>query len=369
MTSGDAPSPVSPSATGSERTPGPSPPVRLRDYRPRPFGPAPWLPGPHAQTLGGRLLRPRRSPAYRRERWTTPDDDFLDLDFAFDPDRRGDGRPLVLVLHGLEGCSDSGYVRTCCLRLLERELRPVALNFRSCSGEPNRRPRFYHSGETGDPAWVLSRLRQRWPSAPLGAVGFSLGGNALLKLLGERGPGAADLLDAAVAVSVPYRLAAGAGALEEGMGWLYTAYFLRSLRRSVRAKVRRRGHDFDLERLARTGTLRAFDDAFTAPVHGFEDAADYYRRSSAARWLEGIRVPTLVLQSRDDPFLPADALPEAELRRQPWVVAAVQDRGGHVGFVEGSAPWRADFWAEREAARFLRRTLTGTAVGPPGPDG
>ncbi len=295
---------------------------------------------------------------YRRERWTTPDDDFLDLDFAFDPAAdRGDRRPVVLVLHGLEGSSTSGYVRVCCRRLVERGLRPVVLNFRSCSGEPNRRPRFYHSGETGDPARVLGRLRDRWPGAPVGAVGFSLGGNALLKLLGERGAEARELVDAAAAISVPYRLAAGAEALERGMGRLYTAYFLRSLRRSVRAKVRRRGHDYDLDRLAGANTMRAFDDAFTAPVHGFEDAADYYRRCSAARWLEGVRVPTLLVQARDDPFLPPGALPEATIREQPWLVPALVDRGGHVGFVEGAAPWEIDFWSEREAARYLAAAL------------
>ena len=358
MTS-DAPAPTGRPTAGSDTLRDASPPAILRTYRPRPFRPAPWLSGPHAQTLGGRLLRAGSSPVYRRERWSTPDGDFLDVDLAFDPGHGGDRRPVVLVLHGLEGCSESGYVRTCCRRLRERGLRPVALNFRSCGGEPNRLPRFYHSGETADPAHALTRLRERWPGAPLGAVGFSLGGNALLKLMGERGREAADLVDAAVAVSVPYRLAAGAEALEEGMGRLYTAYFLRSLRRSVRAKVRQRGHDFDLDRLARADTLREFDDAFTAPVHGFEDAHDYYRRASAAGWLEGIRVPTLVVQARDDPFLPREALPERELRRHPWLAAAVHDGGGHVGFVEGTAPWRADFWAEREAARFLEHALVG----------
>lgn len=341
----------------------------VRGFEPRPFRPTPWLPGPHTQTLGGRLLRKGRPVAYRRERWDTPDGDFLDLDFAFDPsDGPADRRPVVVVLHGLEGSSTSGYVEVCCRRLSERGLRPVALNFRSCSGEPNRRPRFYHSGETGDPARVLAGLRERWPEAPIGAVGFSLGGNALLKLLGERGEEAGELVDAAAAISVPYRLDAGAEALEGGMGRLYTAYFLRSLRRSVRAKARLRGHDFDLGRLDRADSLRAFDDAFTAPVHGFEDAADYYLRCSSARFLEAIRVPTLLVQARDDPFLPPEALPEATIRDQSWLAPALVDRGGHVGFVAGTTPGEIDFWAEREAARFLARALGGRAdddVPPP----
>lgn len=351
-------------------------PRAFRGFEPRPFRPASWLRGAHLQTLVGRLLRPRATVRYRRERWTTEDGDFLDLDFA-DPGPGGPdvpaagadgvsgrqrrdgpvGRPTVLVLHGLEGGSDSGYVLELVGRLGEAGLGAVALNFRSRSGEPNRHRRFYHSGETDDLAHVLGRLREERPDAPLAAVGFSLGGNVLLKYLGERGETARDVLDAAVAVSVPYRLGASARRMERGLGPMYAAYFLRSLRASVRAKARERGHDFDLERLARVRSLREFDDAFTAPVHGFHDAADYYRRSSSARFLPDVRVPTLLLQSRDDPFLPEGGLPEAEMRQNPWLLPVLVDRGGHVGFVEGPTPWEVDFWAEAEAVRFLAAAL------------
>lgn len=327
---------------------------------PRPFRPPAWLRNPHLQTLTARLLRPTRDVTFRRERWETPDGDFLDLDFAAaEAGAEAAPRPLVLVLHGLEGCSGSGYVRQTCGELRLRGLDAVALNFRSRSGEPNRRRRFYHSGETDDPAWVLERLRGRRPAAPIGAVGFSLGGNVLVKLLGERGEGARELLSAAVAVSVPYDLAAGAEALERGLGPLYAAYFLQSLRRSVRAKERLRGHDYGVDGLAGLRSLREFDDAVTAPVHGFEDADDYYRRSSSARFLQGLRVPTLVIQSRDDPFLPEEAIPEEAMRSNPWVVAAVTRHGGHVGFLESGSPWRPRFWAEEAAARFLARALYG----------
>ena len=305
----------------------------------------------------GRLLRPAREVAYRRERWETDDGDFLDLDFV-DPAPGGAGsRPLVVLLHGLEGGSESGYVLETARRLREAGLDAVALNFRSRGGEPNRRRRFYHSGETGDLALVLSRLRERRPAAPLGAVGFSLGGNVLLKYLGERGEAAGEVLDAAVAVSVPFRLAASARRMERGLGPLYAAFFLRSLRRSIREKVRRRGHDFDLGRLRRVRSLREFDDAFTAPVHGFRDARDYYRRSSSARFLPDVRVPTLLLQSRDDPFLPEAGLPEAAMRDNPFLLPALVTGGGHVGFVEGRVPWEPRFWAEREAARFVAAAL------------
>ncbi len=352
-------------------------------YEPRPFRPAPWLPGSHLQTLGGRMLRPGGPVAYRRERWATGDGDFLDLDFldrdGSGPDARHDGpgperggrtgsgragrsgpdaRPLVLLLHGLEGGSDSAYVVEAARRLGEAGLDAVALNFRSRSGEPNRLRRFYHSGETGDLASVLARLREDRPDAPLAVIGFSLGGNVLLKHLGERGERAREVVDAAVAVSVPYRLAASARRMERGLGPMYAAWFLRSLRRSVRAKAREHGHDFDLDRLARVRSLREFDDAFTAPVHGFRDAEDYYRRSSSARFLPEIRVPTLLLQARDDPFLSEEGLPEERMRRNPWLLPVLVERGGHVGFVEGATPWEARFWAEEEAVRYLTTVLT-----------
>lgn len=332
--------------------------VRAVPAPPRPFRPAPWLRNPHLQTLGARLLRARGRVTRRRERWETPDGDFLDLDFA-DPADAGEAAPLVLVLHGLEGCSGSGYVQQLCRELVARGMGAVALNFRSRSGEPNRRRRFYHSGETGDPGFVLGRLRERRPRAPIGAVGFSLGGNVLVKLLGERGEAARELLDAAVAVSVPYDLAAGAEALEEGLGPMYTAYFLHSLRASVRAKREARGHDYGLEELRGLRTLRAFDDAFTAPVHGFRDADDYYRSSSAARFLPDVRLPTLVIQARDDPFLPEPALPLDAIRSNPWIVEAVTRHGGHVGFLESAVPWRPRFWAEEAAAGFLEEALLG----------
>jgi predicted alpha/beta-fold hydrolase len=351
-----------------ERDPDPGTPF---SHHPEAFQPAWWLPGPHAQTLGGRLLREGTRPRYRRERWETPDGDFLDLDFwaagaQGDPARGGgdgttvagdDRRPVVLILHGLEGCSESGYVVESCRRLAARGCLPVALNFRSRSGEPNRTRRFYHSGETGDLAFVLDRLADRPGERPVGVLGYSLGGNVLLKYLGERGAGARPRVQAAAAVSVPYRLSASARRMERGMGRLYSRFFLRSLRRSLQRKVARRGHSYDLERLERVGTLRAFDDAFTAPVHGFRDAEDYYRRSSSARYLHGIRVPTLLLQARDDPFLPREALPEAEMEANPWLLPRITEAGGHLGFVEAEGPWGARFWAESEAARYLARAL------------
>ncbi len=323
-------------------------------FRARPFRPARWAPGPHAQTLLARALRSPSGPKFRRERIETPDGDFLDVDWAPDP---GERAPVVLVIHGLEGSSRRSYIRSVCRDLLARGIRPVAMNFRGCGGEMNRAPRFYHSGETGDPTFLLETIRKRYPERRFGALGFSLGGNVLLKLMGERGDGGRGLLDAAAAMSVPYDLAAGADLLERTrMGRVYSAYFLRSLRRKALAKAELLHGRVHLDGLRRAGTLRAFDDAVTAPLHGFRDATDYYEASSSAAFLSGIRVPTLLLQSRDDPFLPPAMIPLDAMEANPVLVPALTARGGHVGFLEG-LPWRPRFWGDEEAARFLGEVL------------
>ncbi len=333
-------------------------------FRVRPFQPAWWLRRAHAQTVGGKLLRPDPAIELRRERLETPDGDFVDLDFT--PPPRA-GAPVVLVLHGLEGSARRRYMLVTYRELLARGLHPVGLNFRSCSGEPNRRPRFYHSGETSDLRCVLDHLAGRFSAVPKGAVGFSLGGNVLLKYLGEEGAAAGERLSAAVAVSVPFDLSAGAASLERGvMARVYTGYFLRNLRRKVRAKAELlRGH-CDVEATLAAGTLREFDDAATAPLHGFADAADYYRRASSGPYLERIRVPTLLLHSEDDPFLPPRAIPRDAVAGNPSLVAGFTRDGGHVGFLTwakdpASGRRRVGFWAEEEAARFLAAIL-----GPPG---
>lgn len=334
-------------------------------FRLRPFNPSSWLQGPHLQTLGGKLLRPSDAPPLIRVRLDTPDGDFLDLDVGPEPDGPESHResdvpaPLVLVLHGLEGSSRRSYVLLMYRALLNRGIRPVGMNFRGCSGEPNRRVRFYHSGETGDIRYVLDELHRRFPGRPMGAVGFSLGGNVLLKYLGERDEGEHPRVNAAVTVSVPFDLSAGADRLEEGpWGRLYTYYFLRMLRRKIRLKEALVTGHVDVAEALSAPTLRGFDEVATAPIHGFESAQDYYVRSSSASFLSRVETPTLVLQSRDDPFLPESALPEGTIRENPHLVAGITDRGGHVGFVEG-APWSPRFWAEEQAARFLAHRLAG----------
>ncbi|MCY3679180.1 MAG: alpha/beta fold hydrolase [Gemmatimonadetes bacterium] len=322
-------------------------------FVPARFRPAWWLRGRHAQTLAGKYLRSGRGLPLERRRVGTPDADFLDLDFAPEPAARA---PLVLLLHGLEGSTQREYMSLMFRELFDRGLRGVGMNFRGCGGEPNRLPRAYHSGETGDLAHVIADLRRSRPGRRIGAAGFSLGGNVLLKYLGERrdAPG----IDAAVAVSVPFDLPGSAERLSNGvMGRAYGAYFLRSLRRKVHEKRHLLNGEVDVDRTLAARTLKDFDDALTAPLHGFADADDYYARADVRRHLAHIGVPALLIQARDDPFLPRGATPDAIVAGHPYLRAAFTDRGGHLGFVEGELPWRPRFWAEREAARFLAQEL------------
>jgi hypothetical protein len=287
----------------------------------------------------------------RRERLETPDGDFLDLDFTPDPHP---DRPLVLILHGLEGSTRRRYVRLMLAEIEAAGMAGVALNFRGCSGEPNRAPRAYHSGETGDTTFVLEALRRRYARRPLGAVGYSLGGNVVLKLLGEGNVGERVGLEAAVAISVPYDLDEGARIMEStGWGRTYSFFFLRSLRRKVRDKADVVRGLVDVERALGSLSIRAFDDAFTAPLHGFDSASQYYEACSARCFLATIGVPALLLHALDDPFLPSSSVPVEAIRANPRLTLGIHATGGHVGFIAGS-PWSPAFWAEAEAARYLR---------------
>ncbi|MCU0936006.1 MAG: hydrolase [Gammaproteobacteria bacterium] len=323
------------------------------------------------------MVRRRPRLGLRRERVELPDGDFLDLDWVApaagpagsrgaDPERvdvsargawGGTGRarpaeraPVVLVLHGLEGSSDSHYARGLLAAVRDRGWTGVLMHFRGCSGEPNRLPRSYHSGETGDTAYVVSLLRGRLPGRPLAVVGYSLGGNVLLKWLGETG--SAATVDCAVAVSVPFELSAAANRLERGFSRFYQWWLLRSLADALEEKVARGTLPPAFAGHARSRTFRAFDDAVTAPLHGFAGVDDYYGRSSSRQYLGGIAVPTLILHALDDPFLVPAAVPVPS-EVPSAVTLEVYPRGGHVGFVAGRWPWRAEYWLERRIPAFL----------------
>lgn len=317
------------------------------------FDPPWWARGAHAQTLGARFFRPKGRVLLKRERWDTPDGDFVDLDFADGEGLRDDC--LVVLLHGLEGSARSGYAYQLYEQLSRRRIQAVGLNFRSCSGELNRGMRLYHSGETEDPRWVLNRLKERFPERRLAAVGISLGGNVLLKYLGESGGQSG--LAAAAALSVPFNLSAGADFMETGFARVYVTSLLRTLKRKVRIRKDQLGGLVDFERTMISRTFREFDDAATAPLHGFEGAEDYYSRSSSAGFLGAITTPTLVIHSADDPFLPAAAIPAHALECNPMVTSLISDHGGHVGFITGANPLKPLFWAENVIADWLADRL------------
>jgi predicted alpha/beta-fold hydrolase len=228
------------------------------------------------------------------------------------------------------------------------------------AGSSTAPSRFYHSGETGDVELVIRRLVAEHPGAPLTLTGVSLGGNVLLKWLGEQGSDVPGELRAAAAVSVPYDLARGSRHIEQGFARVYSRHFLRSLKRKAVAKRERYPDLFDAAALARSRTLWDFDDHVTAPVHGFTSAEDYYARSSAIHFLGGIRVPTLLVSAADDPFLPRAVLDEVRgvAASNPALTVQFVPRGGHVGFVAGRVPWRPEYWAEQRAMAFLARHVS-----------
>jgi hypothetical protein len=296
-----------------------------------------WLPGGHLQTIWPALFSRRHHgapPAYRRERWTTPDGDFVDVDLL---DAKDTAAPWLVLFHGLEGSSRGAYALAFADWAREAGWAYAVPHFRGCSGELNLAPRAYHSGDFEEVGWVLARLRER-AGRPLYAVGISLGGNALLRWAEEMGEQAATVARAVAAVSSPIDLTAGGHAIGRGFNRLaYTPYFLRTMKPKALAKWAQHPGLFDRERLLAARTLYEFDDVFTAPLHGFRGTDDYWARASAKPHLGRIRIPALVLNARNDPFVPAGSLPGVhEVGR--CVTLWQPAHGGHVGFAAGRPP-------------------------------
>jgi len=308
-----------------------------------------WLPGGHAQTLWPLLIKPRPLPL-RRERWSTPDDDFIDVDFL---DAAPDA-PTLVLFHGLEGSSRSHYAISTARACQAAGWRCVLPHFRGCSGELNLQPRAYHSGDSAEIDWILRRVQAR-QGGRLHAAGVSLGGNALLKWAGEQGSAAGVLVTGVAAFCPPLDLAACGHQLARGFNRLYTAHFLTTLKRISAERLRRFPGLFDAGRMRQAKTLWDFDDAVTGPVHGFAGADDYWQRCSAKPFLRSVAVPALVVNPRNDPFLPAPHLPAPQ-----DVAACVRLEqpagGGHVGFVGGYFPGRLDWLAQRLLHFFLFET-------------
>jgi hypothetical protein len=291
-----------------------------------------WLPGGHLQTIWPALALARPQVVYRRERWDTPDADFIDVDFV----DGAPGQPLVVLFHGLEGSSNSHYARALMATLAKRGWSGAIPHFRGCSGELNRAPRFYHSGDAAEVDWIMQRLRLR-AKGKLYACGVSLGGNALLRWLGEA-QHQADFVDAACAVSAPLDLARGGAALSSGLNMGYTRMFLKSLKPKCLAKLDQFPGLFERSALLNARDLYQFDNVVTAPLHGYRDTNDYWDRASAKHVLADISVPTLVLNARNDPFLPGIYLPRLA---SASVTLEYPQHGGHVGFAHQRQGWLA----------------------------
>ena len=309
------------------------------------------------RTLWGKFMRRRPALPTRVERWDTEDGDFLDVHRLDAPA----GAPRLLILHGLEGTERSHYAGGLLHEALRRGWAADLLIFRSCGNEPNRALRFYHSGETTDLDSVVRRLLTADPSSPLLLVGVSLGGNVLLKWLGELGDRVPVQVRAAAAISVPFDLARGSRFLDRGFSRFYQAHFLRSLRKKAVQKSAQYPRAIRPEVVGRARTLYQFDDLITAPVHGFRDADDYYTQSSSLHFLARVRTPTLLLSAHDDPFLPRAVLDEVRdiARSNPSLHLEFVERGGHVGFISGTIPWRPFYYAEWRATEFLDDMLEG----------
>ncbi|BBB68126.1 alpha/beta hydrolase [Undibacterium sp. YM2] len=307
-----------------------------------------WLPGGHLQTIYPALFINKPHTPLRRERWTTPDNDFVDIDFLDGEP----GKPFVVLFHGLEGSSDSHYARAMMAALRERGWSGAIPHFRGCSGELNQAPRFYHSGDAQEIDWIIERLYQQFHHRHDGgkfyAAGVSLGGNALLRWLGES-QHHADIVNAACAVSAPLDLAQGGASLSSGFNMIYTRMFLKTLKPKCLQKLNQFPGLFNRDAMLNARDLYEFDNVVTAPLHGYLDTDDYWHRASAKHILNDITVPTLVLNARNDPFLPAQHLPTQAAR---CVTLDYPDHGGHVGFAAGNVPGHLN-WLPQKILHFF----------------
>lgn len=323
---------------GTARTAKPAAPV----YR------APWwLPGGHVQTVYASLVSPPPQVTYRRERWdTTPngvaDGDFIDVDFV---DGIA-GRPVLLHFHGLEGSSQSQYALGFMARCKALGWTGIVANFRGCSGEMNRLPRAYHSGDATEIDWIVRKTAARFPDVPLYTAGVSLGGNALLKWLGERNTEAARLVTAAAGISAPVDLMAAGDALGRGFSLNYARHFLETMKTKATRMHDNHPGCFDFAAMRAARNLREYDNVVTAPLHGYRDTDDYWTRASSKPGLADVHVPTLVLNAKNDPFLPASALP-VPTQVSGYVTLDQPAQGGHVGWPDPRFPGRTQWLTDR----------------------
>lgn len=316
------------------------------------FKPAAWCKSPHLQTLWPRVFKPDYKNEFISERLELNDGDFVDLCWTEKP--QNNNKPIVIVFHGLEGSINSPYAEGIMNTIHENGWRGVLMHFRGCSGEHNRLDRSYHSGDTGDIEFLINTIRLRHPQSPLFAIGYSLGGNALLKYLAEQGE--ACPLKSAVAVSIPFQLNRGADRLNQGFSKFYQWYLVKSLRNKIKDKYKNRTAPVDLFNIDKYRTFWLFDNNITAPLHSFESAEEYYCLSSCKQYLKNIQTKTLILHAIDDPFVPQDAIPiKDELSKT--VTLELSEHGGHVGFVTGANPFKPDYWLEKRIPEYIKEIL------------
>lgn len=300
----------------------------------------------HMLTIYPSLFRTIKPAAYRRERIATPDGDFLDLDFSEQGNKR-----IVVILHGLEGNSGRKYVLGMVHIFNEAGFDTVSMNFRGCSGAPNKNLRFYHSGETDDLHTVITHLVSLQKYTAIHLVGFSLGGNVTLKYLGERGTGTVGVIKSAVAISVPCDLKSGSAELEKRHNIIYMQRFIRDLGHKLRLKEQQFPGSINLEGYHEVRSFRQFDDRYTAPMHGFKDALTYWEQCSSRQYLHNIRIPALVINAKDDPFLGKECYPYEIAADSQYVFLETPHQGGHVGFVRFGGDF---YWSEKRALAFLQ---------------
>jgi len=314
-----------------------------------PYEPPPWLRNPHAQTCWSTFMRRRQPMAMRKERLETPDEDFLDIYHV-----EGDAdKPIVILMHGLEGNAESRYIVGMARNLKALGWGSTAVEFRTCGGEINRAPRTYHIGETSDLELVIETLIARYPDRRIYISGVSLGGNVTMKYLGEKGEDVPAQIRGGAAVSCPFDLMASGPHMDNAFYGLYLLYFIPSLRKKALAKAEQYPELLDVDKIQRAKTFYEFDSFATAPMHGFDDAHDYWKKNSCGQFLPHIRRPALLLVSADDPFNPGHTLPHEAVARNPYLVPQFTEYGGHVGFVYGASPLRQRFWAEEQVVRFF----------------
>lgn len=316
------------------------------------FKPAWWLHNAHAQTLYPTLLRQIKAPIDRRERFELPDGDFVDLAWALNG--LASDAPLVILLHGLGGDASSKYIAGLLKACNQQGWRGVLMHFRGASHEPNRLVRAYHSGDTGDIHCLLEVLMKREPHTKKALVGISLGGNVALKWLGEQG--VQSFVHAAVAVSVPFQLRLVADRINQGFSRIYQSYLLNRLRQVFSRKLAKHG-GLSAKDIESCDCFWTFDDRITAPLHGYANVHDYYRKASSRQYLAAIATPTLIIHALDDPFMTPDVIPREE-ELSDDITLEISRKGGHVGFIEGTIPGFPTYWLDKRVPQFLLNYLS-----------